>query len=117
MPAGKTVRGTLGCSLSRAETVPSPPTATRQRQRGSPADRLTSAARSSGVQAICVAEPHSPQRSDQPINETQPSAHARVAIRDDANPLRGCGISLARYCAGPVDALSVERIRSVGTAR
>ena len=31
VPAGNTVIGTFGCSLIRAETVPSPPTATRQR--------------------------------------------------------------------------------------
>ena len=51
VPVGRTVMGTVGRSLTRAATVPSPPAATRQRQPGSLAESATRSARSSSVQA------------------------------------------------------------------
>ncbi len=67
VPAGKTVIGTLGRSLSRAETVPSPPTATRQRHAGSAAARLTRR------RPLLRASRRSP-RSDRPAAGLRPSA-------------------------------------------
>ncbi len=55
VPAGNTLIGTAGRSLMSAATVPSPPTATKQRHASSRLELATTLERSAGVQATRTA--------------------------------------------------------------
>ena len=113
-PAGRTVNGTLGRSLSKAETVPSPPTATRQRQRGSAADRLTSADRSSGVQAISRAETDASQcarRAARPERKPRPMPELRLATIPTQSASPPSALARRRPAAGRVGSAAEDRDR------
>ena len=82
--------GTWGSSLTKAPRVPSPPTATRQRQRLSRLDSATMEARSAGVQAIWARRPDlrraltSWQTLERPLPRPEP---ALAAIPTQGRPL------------------------------